>query len=48
MQDFDELKKLKAQCISDIREALPDYVNRLNNIDAQFDNEIIRMSGFEW
>ena len=35
MQDFDELKKLKAQCIADIREALPDYANRLNSIDER-------------
>ena len=35
MQDFDELKKLKAQCIADIREALPLYVNRLNSIDER-------------
>ena len=35
MQDFDELKKLKAQCIADIREALPLYANRLNSIDTR-------------
>ena len=35
MQDFDELKKLKAQCISDIRDALPLYANRLNSIDER-------------
>ena len=35
MQDFDELKKLKAQCIADIREALPLYANRLNSIDER-------------
>ena len=35
MQDFDELKKLKAQCIADIREALPLYANRLNSIDQR-------------
>ena len=34
MQDFDELKKLKAQCIADIREALPLYANRLNSISC--------------
>jgi phage terminase large subunit-like protein len=33
MQDFDELKQIKAQCLRDITEALPDYVNRLNSID---------------
>ena len=30
MTDFDELKQTKAQCLRDITEALPDYVNRLN------------------
>ena len=35
MQDFDELKKIKAQCISDIRDALPLYANRLNSIDER-------------
>ena len=35
MQDFDELKKLKTQCLADITEALPDYVNRLNSIDTR-------------
>ena len=35
MQDFDELKQIKAQCIADIQEALPDYVNRLNSIDER-------------
>ena len=35
MQDFDELKKLKAQCIADIREALPLYANRLRGIDER-------------
>ena len=35
MQDFDELKKIKAQCLRDITEALPDYVNRLNSIDTR-------------
>lgn len=24
------------------------YLEEINRIDAQFDNEIIRMSGFEW
>ena len=33
MTDFDELKQTKAQCLRDITEALPDYVNRLNSID---------------
>ena len=35
MQDFDELKQIKAQCLLDITEALPDYVNRLNSIDTR-------------
>ena len=35
MQDFEELKKLKAQCISDIRDALPLYADRLNSIDER-------------
>ena len=33
MTDFDELKQIKAQCLRDITEALPNYVNRLNSID---------------
>ena len=35
MQDFDELKQTKAQCLRDITEALPNYVNRLNSIDTR-------------
>ena len=35
MTDFDELKKLKAQCLRDITEALPMYVNRLNSFDPR-------------
>ena len=35
MFDFDELKQIKAQCLADIQEALPDYVNRLNSIDER-------------
>ena len=35
MQDFDELKQTKAQCLRDITEALPMYVNRLNSIDTR-------------
>lgn len=35
MTDFDELKQTKAQCLADITEALPDYVNRLNSIDKR-------------
>ena len=35
MTDFDELKQIKAQCLRDITEALPDYVNRLNSIDMR-------------
>ena len=35
MQDFDELKQTKAQCLADIREALPLYANRLNGCDER-------------
>ena len=35
MQDFDELKQIKGQCLRDITEALPGYVNRLNSIDER-------------
>ena len=35
MTDFDELKQTKAQCLSDIREALPLYANRLNECDER-------------
>ena len=35
MQDFDELKKLKAQCLSDIREALPQFRQRMDDIDVR-------------
>ena len=35
MTDFDELKQTNAQCLRDITEALPDYVNRLNSIDTR-------------
>ena len=35
MTDFDELKQTKAQCLADIREALPLYANRLNSIDTR-------------
>ena len=35
MTDFDELKQIKAQCIADIRDALPLYANRLNSIDER-------------
>ena len=35
MTDFDELKQTKAQCLRDITEALPKYVNRLNSIDTR-------------
>lgn len=33
--------------MKEIEEELP-YLEEINRIDAQFDNEIIRMSGFEW
>ena len=35
MTDFDELKQTKAQCLADIREALPRYANRLNGCDER-------------
>lgn len=35
MEDFEQLKQAKAQCLADITEALPDYVNRLNSIDER-------------
>ena len=35
MNDFEELKRAKAQCLGDITEALPDYANRLNSIDPR-------------
>jgi hypothetical protein len=35
MTDFEQLKQAKAQCIADIREALPLYANRLNSIDER-------------
>ena len=35
MTDFDSLKQTKAQCLADIREALPLYANRLNSIDER-------------
>ena len=35
MTDFDELRQAKAQCLADIREALPLYANRLNGCDER-------------
>ena len=35
MQNFDELKQIKAQCLDDLRTHLPDYANRLNAIDPR-------------
>ena len=35
MTDFDSLKQTKAQCLADIREALPLYANRLNGCDER-------------
>ena len=35
MTDFDELRQTKAQCLADIREALPLYANRLNGRDER-------------
>ena len=44
MQDFDELKKLKVQCLRDITEALPLYANRLNSIDERLMTYIEEMN----
>lgn len=35
MQDFEDYWKKKAQCLSDIREALPRYADRLNECDPR-------------
>lgn len=35
MEDFEQLKQAKAQCIADIREALPRYKDTFNNIDTR-------------
>ena len=35
MTDFEQLKQAKAECLADITEALPRYVNRLNSIDTR-------------
>ncbi|MBO5707592.1 MAG: hypothetical protein J6T37_01420 [Bacteroidales bacterium] len=35
MNNFDELKQIKARCLSDIREALPRYADKLNAIDER-------------
>lgn len=35
MQDLEDLKKAKAQCLDDITKALPSYVNTLMNIDPR-------------
>ena len=35
------------QRMKEMKEERP-YLEEINRIDAQFDNEIIRMSGFEW
>ena len=32
MNDFEELKQAKAQCLADITEALTNYANRMNSI----------------
>ena len=42
MQDFDELKQIKAQCIADIREALPRYSERLDAIDPRLNARLPR------
>lgn len=43
---FADGEKMKRQ-MHEIEEERP-YLEEINRIDAQFDNEIIRMSGFEW
>ena len=35
INDFEELRKAKAQCLDDLRTHLPDYANRLNSIDLR-------------
>ena len=43
---FADGEKMKRQ-MQEMEEERP-YLEEINRIDAQFDNEIIRMSGFEW
>ena len=43
---FADGEKMKRQ-MQEIEKELP-FLEEINRIDAQFDNEIIRMSGFEW
>ena len=43
---FADGEKMKRR-MQEIEEERP-YLEEINRIDAQFDNEIIRMSGFEW
>lgn len=43
---FADGEKMKRQ-MQEVEEERP-YLEEINRIDAQFDNEIIRMSGFEW
>ena len=40
MTDFDELKQTKAQCLADIREALPRYIDRLWSVDKRLSEYI--------
>lgn len=35
MNDIEQLKKAKAQCLADLTAALPDYADRLNDIDPR-------------
>ena len=35
INDFEELRQAKAQCLDDLRTHLPDYANRLNSIDPR-------------
>ena len=40
MQDFDSLKQTKAQCLRDITEALPRYIDRLWSVDKRLSEYI--------
>ena len=35
INDFEELRQAKVQCLDDLRTHLPDYANRLNAIDPR-------------
>jgi hypothetical protein len=40
MTDFDELRQTKAQCLRDITEALPRYIDRLWSVDKRLSEYI--------